>query len=323
MHILLQSTGLQVPPFLFHIRFISSHLSIIFGGFMIVIHRIHANFLFLACALSTAFAGFSLSANAGAPNTTAANSVAYEVGQGWVTHYFDEATQTRWFKYGEVGGHSYCIEAVQGSVSPIQLDPNLAVFTDATGATALSVSGTPLTNNDGGGNPNFIKGSRICYIAPTTFGTLTVRSAKVNVPIVASSGDAGNIRVRIVDTTLVATEASSGIQLSSGYGQNPSGSVVLSNSSPLAVNIVISFAPTVVNFYPLPVTVASYTMSTQPLPQAGPPDGDGSFYARVGPVFVAHNAPPGVLKGVARTSQPIAGSTTSPPITTDSPLTAK
>jgi hypothetical protein len=289
---------------------------------MIITRRIHENFLFLGYALSAAFAGLSLSANAGAPNTTAANSVAYEVGQGWVTHYFDEATQTRWFKYGEVGGHSYCIEAVQGSVSPIQLDPNLAVFTDATGATALSISGTPLTNNDGGGNPNFIKGSRICYIAPTTFGTLTVRSAKVNVPIVASSGDAGNIRVRIVDTTLVAAEAASGLQ-NNAFNPNPTGSVVLSNSSPLAINIVISFAPSVVNFYPLLGTVASYTMSTQPLPQQGLPDGDGSFYARVGPVFVAHNAPPGVLKGVARTSQPIAGSTTSPPIITDSPLTAK
>jgi hypothetical protein len=62
-----------------------------------------------AMALTPAFAT--------APNTTAAASVPYEVGHGWVTHYFDENVQTRWFRYGEVGGHSYCVEAVRGKSS--------------------------------------------------------------------------------------------------------------------------------------------------------------------------------------------------------------
>jgi hypothetical protein len=145
----------------------------------------------LLCVLSV----FVTHAHAGAPNTNAANSVTYEIGQGWTTHYFDEATQTRWLKFSEVGGHSYCIEAVQGPVSPIQLNPNLAVFSDAMGTTTLnSIAGAPLTN-----------GSRLCYISPMpTFDATTIRSVRLNVPIATASADAGYIRLRIVDTTLVA-----------------------------------------------------------------------------------------------------------------------
>jgi hypothetical protein len=239
-------------------------------------------------------------ANAGAPNTTAANSVPYEVGQGWVTHYFDEATQTRWFKYGEVGGHSYCIEAVQGSVSPIQLDPNLAVFTDATGATALTISGTALTNNDGGGNPNFIKGSRICYIAPTTFGTLTVRSAKVNVPIAASSGDAGNTRLRIVDTTLVGTE------VSSTNVQHYLAFVELTNITGQALNSAITFAPASVGSSTISMSLSANSTTKTYLPY-GPYVGE-YWTIRSGPVFVAHNGAPGTVKGISKVTNPVVDS---------------
>jgi hypothetical protein len=141
-------------------------------------------------------------ASATAPNTTAANSVPYEVGQGWVTHYFDESIQTRWFKFGEIRGRSYCVEAVQGSVSPIQLDPNLSIFSDASGLTLLSANST---NNDGAGDPYFLKGARFCYISPLAGNVpRTIRSIKLNIPIAANSGDAGNIRLRIVETTMFA-----------------------------------------------------------------------------------------------------------------------
>ncbi len=157
---------------------------------------------FIAICSSFIAASIVSVASATPPNTTAANSVPYEVGQGWVTHYFDEATQTRWFRFGELRGRSYCVEAVQGSVSPIQLDPNLSIYSDAGGQTLLS---SATTNNDGEGDPYFLKGARVCYISPLT-GTTTrsVRSIKLNVPITAGSGDAGNIRLRVVETTLFA-----------------------------------------------------------------------------------------------------------------------
>jgi hypothetical protein len=152
----------------------------------------------VASSLLCVLTAFLPDVHAGAPNTTAANSVTYEVGHGWTTHYFDEATQTRWFKFGEVGGHSYCIEAAQGPVSPIQLNPNLAVFSDTAGTTVLnSIAATALTS-----------GSRLCYISPmSTFGMTATRSVKLNVPVASGSADAGYIRLRIIDTTLVSSSS--------------------------------------------------------------------------------------------------------------------
>jgi hypothetical protein len=94
-----------------------------------------------------AFLLFAPSVLATPPNTTAANAVSYEIGQGWVGHYFEESTQNRWFKFTTVGGRSYCIEAAQGSDSPVPLDPNLTYFFDAAGAT------TALTNSNGPNSP--------------------------------------------------------------------------------------------------------------------------------------------------------------------------
>jgi hypothetical protein len=180
------------------------------------------------CAASIAL--FSvMKAQATPPNTTAANSVPYEVGQGWATHYFDESNQTRWFRFAEGFNRSYCIEAVQGSVSPVQLDPNLAVYTDASGATPLVVSGVTLANNDAVGAPFFVKGARICYISPLTTNTTSVRAIKLNIPIAAASGDAGNIRVRIVETTLISDP---------GYPLSVDGCVVtLSNLNSIPVRV--------------------------------------------------------------------------------------
>jgi hypothetical protein len=144
------------------------------------------------CAASIAL--FSvMKVQATPPNTTAANSVP-----------FDESNQTRWFRFAEGFNRSYCIEAVQGSVSPVQLDPNLAVYTDASGTTPLVVSGVTLANNDAVGAPFFVKGARICYVSPLTTNTASARAIKLNVPISAASGDAGNIRIRVVETTLVS-----------------------------------------------------------------------------------------------------------------------
>jgi hypothetical protein len=235
---------------------------------------------------------FSVGAGATPPNTTAANSVPYEVGQGWVTHYFDESIQTRWFRFGEIGGRSYCVEAVQGSVSPVLLDPNLALFTDLTGATQLVVSGITLANNDGAGEPYLVKGARVCYIAPGTFGVPVIRMAKLNVPVTVASGDAGNIRLRIVETTLIAVDAAfasdDGVIRTNWF-------ITISNLANSALNLR-----------------ASTSQGTQ-LPIA--PSGGGavfgltltagtssaslhSGYSHVGTIFIAHNGPLGTVRAI-------------------------
>jgi hypothetical protein len=240
----------------------------------------------LAAVASILFIG---AAAATPPNTTAANAVPYEVGQGWVTHYFDEATQSRWFKYGEVGGHSYCIEAVQGSVSTIQLDPNIAVFADTTGSAALSISGAPLTNNDGGGSPNFVKGSRICYISPIpTFGTTNIRGVKISVPIVSNSTDAGFLKFRIVDTTLTSPFP---------YYANFNG--YLTNHSPATLQYRISHVS--INFNSEQGdssegshvgSIGGYRSAALYISTAFTNTSGGTSY-RNGVIYVAHDAPPG------------------------------
>jgi hypothetical protein len=197
------------------------------------------------------------------PNTTSTASVSYEVGQGWVTHYFDEVIQNRWFRFGETRGRSYCIEAVQGSVSPIQLDPNISVYTDTSAATLLTVANVPQTNNDGGGDPIFLKGSRTCYVSPLAWNQpSTVRLIKLNVPI--TSGDSGNIRLRIVETTMYAD------LLGTNYGT--SCGVTVTNTSP---NVVKA--------------------NGQPVAAGG----EASLGCGGSLAMVAHDGPPGSLRGTA------------------------
>jgi len=145
-----------------------------------------------------AFAAIAVTSQAGTPNTTATGAVSYEVGQGWVTHGIDESSQNRWFAFKEVGTRSYCVEAALGTATYLPLDPNLTLYSDSSGTTVY------LTNTDGASEPPQNKGSRVCYISPTAFGSTFVRLIKVNVPIVASSGDSGFVRLRVVETTQVA-----------------------------------------------------------------------------------------------------------------------
>ena len=224
------------------------------------------------------------------PNTTAVNSVPYEVGQGWVTHYFDEIIQTRWFRYGEVGGRSYCVEAVQGSVSPILLDPNLALFTDLTGATPLVASGVILANNDGAGEPFLVKGSRICYIAPGSFGVATIRTAKLNLPIAATSGDAGNVRLRIVETTLVAPS----VQSKQVYGyQSLNWDISVENltNSELLIRVTRSNGVNI----PIYDSDGSGSLTDAVLPHSTM-WAQSSYYS--GAILIAHNGTPSAIRAV-------------------------
>ncbi|MFN5028291.1 MAG: hypothetical protein ACK5D9_04055 [Burkholderiales bacterium] len=229
------------------------------------------------------------------PNTTAANSVPLEVGQGWTTHYFDEATQTRWFRFGEVGGRSYCLEAVQGPLSPVQLDPNINVYTDTTGANLLSANSVPQSNDNGGGNPNFIRGARTCYIAPTTFNTTTVRSLKLTVPVAANSGDAGYVRLRVVDTTLFLARASAGYSSDPSSAPHPmSAAIYFGNATAQSITASIYFGSRGAAFgVAANASLESYV--------GGPIDaGVGSA-----PLYVAHNGPPGALPAFVAMVRPV------------------
>lgn len=159
------------------------------------------------------------------PNTTASAAVSYEIGQGWVSHYFEQATPDRWFRFHTVGGRSYCIEAVQGSDSPIALNPNLVYYGDASGATALQ------TNLDGAAEPPMTTGSRLCFIDSGSLSTRTARSVKVSVPIVAGSGAAGFIRLRIYDTTIVGA-----VPVTDGSAMQTNGHIALFNLGTAAVS---------------------------------------------------------------------------------------
>ena len=143
---------------------------------------------------------------AGVPNTTVGGAVSYEVGQGWTTQAVDESAQDRWFTFREVGGRSYCIEATLGVATYFALNPSVTLYSDTTLATQLG------TNDDGASEPSMNKGARLCFMSTITVNTVSppanaIRVFKVTVPIVAGSGDSGFVRVRVVESTLVAHRA--------------------------------------------------------------------------------------------------------------------
>jgi hypothetical protein len=156
--------------------------------------------LLIACLVS---APWSL---AGVPNTAVGGAISYEVGQGWTTQAVDESAQDRWFTFREVGGRSYCIEATLGVATYFALNPSVTLYSDTTLATQLG------TNDDGAGEPPMNKGARLCFMSTIAVNTVSppanaIRAFKVTVPIVAGSGDSGFVRVRVVETTLVAHRA--------------------------------------------------------------------------------------------------------------------
>lgn len=171
------------------------------------------------------------SALATPPNTTATNAVSYETDQGWVSHFFDQSVQSRWFKITTVGGRSYCIEAAQGSDSAIALNPNVTYFFDAAGTTQVS------TNNDGNFQPAMTTGSRLCFADTNALDTRTVRTIRLNVPIVAGSGDSGFMRFRVYDTTVVGA-----VSWNLASGESTNGQFIFHNitGTPITVHYQMS-----------------------------------------------------------------------------------
>lgn len=228
-------------------------------------------------------------AHAGTPNTTAAGAVSYQVGQGWMSFAIEESAQNRWFTFVEVSGRSYCIEATTGSASYLPLDPSLTLYSDAAGTTQLS------TNNDGAGEPRSNKGARICYISALAAGTAATRSAKINVPVVAASGDTGYVKARVVETTLFAPywfHAGDGVQWSEFHFSN------MTNTA-LTAKIVLSQS---VNGGALIFPGAAYATTLPPHGGATAQTywGFGGIVLgsnNAGAVFVVHDGPPGAVVG--------------------------
>lgn len=150
-----------------------------------------------AAIAALVFALMATTLSATPVNTTAAAAVSYEVGQGWVSHYIDESTQNRWFKFTTVGGRGYCVEAAQGSDSPVAFNPNVTVYTDVNGTTTLG------SNENGSFDPPMTLGARYCFADSNTLDTRTVRTIRVNVPLIAGSGDNGYVRLRVYESTIV------------------------------------------------------------------------------------------------------------------------
>jgi hypothetical protein len=151
---------------------------------------------------SVAFLLLAPSVMAIPPNTTAANATAYEIGQGWVSHYFDESATNRWFNFPAIGGRSYCLEAVLGSDTVVQLNPTLDVYSGQGGYPGRTLMGSSAYQEV---DPPLYLGARYCFVEnAVNLGQGNWHSVNVKVPIAAGSGDNGYVRLRIYDTTIVA-----------------------------------------------------------------------------------------------------------------------
>lgn len=223
---------------------------------------------------------FSAGGIAGTPNTTAAGAVSYEVGQGWISDYVDETTPIRWFAYKEFAGRSYCVEASLASGTYFPLNPDLTLYTDATGATAF------LSNLDGTIEPPRNKGATICYSSPLTGGSV-VRAVKVNVPVATGSGDSGLVRVRALESTLYGEQFAfrtryDAVQLANTY-------VWLFNHSNTAVSAKI-YLPGYGTLGPFTVPAESSTYTVPALSTA-------ANYTYRSPGFVISDGYPGAISG--------------------------
>lgn len=227
-------------------------------------------------------------------NTLPQGATSYEVGQGWVSHYFDEATQTRWFSFAEMPARSYCIEAVPGSATSFALDPALTAYADGAGTVPLiSVTGASVASDNGAGDPYFAKGARACYISDISANAATLRTVRVNVPITAASGIAGFVRFRIVETTLVAP----------CFARPPTPAVqpnaYVQNLTDGPIQVRMRYAAVVSSGAILNGgTVQAYSKNLgSPTVNVNDPQLNLTSQGRNGVCFVLHDGPPGALTG--------------------------
>ncbi len=254
--------------------------------------------------LATAIAAWTLVSAAWAtnPNTTAADAVAYEIDQGWVTTSLESATTGRWFVYGEMAGHSYCLETATGSLSPIAIDSRIDVYSDTSGTT-FSVSGSPVANDVPTGEPLVIDGARACYIAPGSQPTTNLRYVKISSPGMAA-GDTGYIKFRIQETTLFApyfvAATNSGGTAYQGAASSTTRFRVVNNVRGVTIHLRVITMPTSPSF-----TGVDYTWSVPDClcdvlaptyPSLWPYlTGTASTTGITGKLMISHDGPPGSI----------------------------
>lgn len=244
--------------------------------------------IFSILQLSLAAAVFFLNASlshAAVDNTTVAGAVNYRVGQGWVSHYFDEATQERWFVFEEEAQRSYCIEVTKGSATYYDLSLRFIVYEDDSDQAEYLNSGASSST-----------GARLCYGSILDNGSI-LRAIKINVPINSSSEENGFIKLRIIETSYTG-QCFSVSKDSVGYPK-VSSYVSLFNTSNKAINFSIYLK----NYGKISQggigseQTAGLSFSSS-INQNFPPNG----VALKGAINIVHNGLPGSLTGSITTS---------------------
>ena len=244
-----------------------------------------------------------------ASNTDAFGAIQYEIGQGWITSYFDASESERWFTFKEEGGHSYCVEVAQGSLSPNSLPSQIDIYSSEAGSTLLTSNNRTLSEANAEGAP-----SRICYISPQSQGEI-IRAVKVSAISVSSNSTSGYLKLRILDTTLfapsfnvilykkhstqsISSSVSDGVSLI-----NYSKEQVRYTCTPVFTSVPTNLAPVnptaVITEGAMPPKLAGACVHFITYDQRGaffPLSGEMQFNVS-GYIHIAHEAPPGQVHG--------------------------
>ncbi len=247
--------------------------------------------------------------NSFAANTDVSGAVQYEIGQGWLSSYFDVSEAERWFTFKEESGHSYCVEVAQGSLSPTNLPAQIDIYSDEGGSALLTSYDRTLSVSNPDGAP-----ARICYISPASEGE-TTRAVEISATTVFPSAASGYLKMRILDTTFFAPSFS--IILHKRHGTDGisslvSDSISLNNYSKDQARFVCTPVFTVLPTVLAPINPSPYiTNGTMPAKKPGscgklinystrpgflPVSGDLQ-YSVSGYIHIAHEAPPGQIQG--------------------------
>ena len=148
---------------------------------------------------------------ASAQNNTPLTAATYVNGQGWINvNVAGPPDNLRWYRYGVVGGHSYCAEQVADKTPTTSQDGYVEVRRE--NRTTVIASGDDVAGASvEPGFDNEIKNpARVCYVAPATENNyVQVSNCCGAVPAITPN----TYQFRVVDTTLYSPWFFSG----SGY----------------------------------------------------------------------------------------------------------
>lgn len=245
-------------------------------------------------------------------NTTISGAIQYEIGQGWLSSYFDASEAERWFTFKEESGHSYCVEVAQGSLSPTNLPAQIDIYSDEGGSTLLTSYNRTLSESNPDGAP-----ARICYISPASEGE-TTRAVEISATTVFSSAASGYLKMRILDTTFFAPSFSIILYKRHGVDRissSVSDGISLNNYSKDQARFMCTPVFTVLPAALAPINPSPYiTNGTMLAKKSGPcgkfidystylsflPVSGDLQYSVSGYIHIAHEAPPGQIQGFFR-----------------------